>query len=90
MCNSLEEEHGQVSRELDRLPRQADVDARLQDLNRQLDDLRDEIRKVDTMHMLWLVLDFPVPVAFQRYSTLQWGAGISWTQAVFYSEEHCE
>lgn len=59
-----------MSREIDRLPHQADVDARLQDLNRQLDDLRDEIRKVGTMHMLWVVLDFLYLLAFQRHSTL--------------------
>ena len=43
---SVEEEHGQVSRELDRLPRQADMEARVANLNRQLEELRDEIRKV--------------------------------------------
>ena len=42
----MEEEHGQVSRELDRLPRQADVEAKVANLNRQLEELRDEIRKV--------------------------------------------
>ena len=35
-----------MSRELDRLPCQADVEATLAGLNQQLDDLRDEIRKV--------------------------------------------
>jgi chromosome segregation ATPase len=41
----VEEEHGQVSRELERLPRQADLEARVATLNHQLDELRDEIRK---------------------------------------------
>lgn len=49
VCPSLEEEHAQVSRELDQLPRQADMESRLQGLNRQLDDLRDEIRKVEAV-----------------------------------------
>ena len=35
-----------MSREFERLPPQEEVEARLQDLNRQQEELRDEIRKV--------------------------------------------
>ena len=92
---SLEEEHSQVNRELDRLPRQADVEARLQDLNRQLDDLRDEIRKVCTRQYtrtcvscaMWVVLD---STAYQGPSAVQWRTGVSAAPAVLYCAGNCE
>jgi septal ring factor EnvC (AmiA/AmiB activator) len=73
---SVKEEHEQVSRELDRLPRQADMEARLRELNRQLDDLRDEIRKVCLVKVQAALIP-PSLSAFQRYSALQHGAGSS-------------
>ena len=51
---SVEEEHGLVKRELERQPRQADMEARVAELQRHLEDLRDEIRKVGRLHTLTL------------------------------------
>ena len=51
---SVEEEHGLVKRELERQPRQADMEARVAELRRHLEDLRDEIRKVGRLHTLTL------------------------------------
>ena len=76
ISGSVKEEHEQVSRELDRLPRQADMEARLRELNRQLDDLRDEIRKVCLVKVQAALIP-PSLSAFQRYSALQHGAGSS-------------
>lgn len=58
-----------MSRELDQLPHQSDVEARLQDLNRQLDDLRDEIRKVETVSVS--VCGAGLPLCLQRSKDIQ-------------------
>ena len=74
MACSVEEEHEQVSRELDRLPRQADMEARVANLNRQLEDLRDEIRKVCLLPVsgCFVICHFS---AFERHPSLHCGGG---------------
>lgn len=70
---SVEEEHAQVSRELDRLPHQADMEARLADLNQQVEDLRDEIRKVCytccQLSQYWTCLFMQRSKDIQHYNT---------------------